>query len=509
MKRFFKALPALLLALLLAVPVQAAGPAQSDVYYEQLSETAQRLYDALDDPANLDCFYSGEGIVIELALDGEDFHASAQRIFQANSYAFSAFELNHPELFWLAGDRETMNWNGYEMIMTITPTFAWNWDVDGRSVHDDAAAVADAVTMLAEEARAQGDDPYAQLLYVHDWLTQHNCYNTAAASAPGDDYLPWTPLSALTDVSQPVCEGYSKAFKLVCDELGIPCVTVDGYARGGHMWNQVLLYGNWYAVDVTWDDPVTVSADLRSGREMQIWFLVGSGTQPRGETQTFSQSHIPDGSRLSGTSFDFPALSPTAYDPDAPHTPDEPDEPTPTVFEDVPDGAYYSEAVRWAVGQGVTNGTSSDPPLFSPDTAVTREQAVTFLWRAVGCPEPVTAENPFSDVKDMGWNIKAILWAVENGITNGMRWDEENGVYEFSPGKSVTRGQMLTFLWRAVGKPGYEGEGLGGYADAEAWAFASGVPGGIADSYATADACPRCDVVYYLFNAVGMGSMAK
>ena len=498
MKRLFKTLPALLLVLTLAAPAQAVGPAQSDVYYEQLTETARQLYDALDDPANLDCFYSGAGIVIELALDGGDFHASAQRIFQADAYAFSAFELNHPELFWFDGSQDSISGNDYAATLTITPTFAWNWAADGRSVHDDAAAVAGAAEKLAEEARAQGDDPYAQLLYVHDWLTQHNRYNASAAGAPGDDYLPWTPLSALTDESQPVCEGYAKAFKLVCDELDIPCVTVDGNARGGHMWNHVLLYGSWYAVDVTWDDPAADA--VRSGKEMQAYFLVGSDTLPKGDTQTFSQSHIPSGTRIYGTSFDYPALSPTAYDPDAPHGP------APIVFEDVPDGAYYGEAVRWAVEQGVTNGVSKDPPLFAPDTTVTREQAVTFLWRAMGCPEPANGENLFSDVKDNGWNISAILWAVENGVTNGTRWDEENGVYEFSPGKPVTRGQMLTFLWRSVGKPGYEGEGLGGYADAEAWAGTSGVLGDIADSYATADACPRGDVVYYLCSALRPGS---
>ena len=501
MKRFFKVLPTLLLVLTLAAPALAVGPAQSDVYYEQLSETARLLYDALDDPANLVCFYTGEGIEIELALDG-DFHASAQRFFQADTYAFSAFELNHPELFWLEGSSDDIRGSDYEAVMTVTPALAWNWAAGGRSTYDDAAAIAAAVKKLAAEARAQSGDPYAQLLYVHDWLTLHNRYNAAAAAAPGDDYLPWTPLSALTDVSQPVCEGYAKAFKLVCDELGIPCLTVDGYARGGHMWNHVLLYGSWYAVDITWDDPPADA--VRSGREMQAYFLVGSDTLPERGAPAFSQTHIPSGARIYGTSFDFPALSAAAYDPAAPH---EPDEPTPIVFADVPEDAYYGEAVRWAFEQGVTNGTSSDPPLFSPDKTVTCEEAVTFLWRAMGCPEPETAENPFSDVKDKGWNIRAILWAVENGVTNGTIWDDANGIYEFSPGKSVTRGQMLTFLWRSVGMPGYEGEGLGGYADAEAWAGRSDVLGVITDSYATQAACPRGDVVYYLFNALRLGSI--
>ena len=170
-------------------------------------------------------------------------------------------------------------------------------------------------------------------------------------------------------------------------------------------------------------------------------------------------------------------------------------------FADVPADANYLDAVRWAVDAGVTNGTGKNAQgddLFSPDAAVTRGQAVTFLWRAMGQPEPETAENPFSDVKAGSYYEKAVLWAVENGITNGM------GGGKFAPDVSVTRGQMLTFLWRTLGEPdktdAYDGKQW--YSDPENWAAGLALTEGTAQTYATNDDCPRCDVVFYLWQAL-------
>ena len=133
---------------------------------------------------------------------------------------------------------------------------------------------------------------------------------------------------------------------------------------------------------------------------------------------------------------------------------------------------------------------------------MTRAQAVTFLWRAMWCPEPETKENRLSDVPAGSYFEEAVLWAVENGITNGTVWDEENGVFKFSPDEDVTRGQMLTFLWRTVGRPGESGEGPW-YADAERWAAKTRLTEGASSAYATDDACPRRDVVFYLWKALG------
>ena len=118
-------------------------------------------------------------------------------------------------------------------------------------------------------------------------------------------------------------------------------------------------------------------------------------------------------------------------------------EPTPddsTSFVDVPANAYFADAVDWAVENGVTNGLSDT--MFGPYASCTRAQIVTFLWRAAGSPEP-KAMSSFTDVPVSTYYAKAVAWAVENGITNGMTETT------FAPDATCTRGQSVTFLYRA------------------------------------------------------------
>ncbi len=119
-------------------------------------------------------------------------------------------------------------------------------------------------------------------------------------------------------------------------------------------------------------------------------------------------------------------------------------EPTGTnnPFKDVPADAYYTKAVLWAVENGITNGKSRTK--FGVGDPCTRGQVVTFLWRAEGEPEPTSAANPFKDVSETDYFYKAVLWAVENGITKG------TSKTKFSPAKTCTRGQVVTFLYRDV-----------------------------------------------------------
>ena len=122
-----------------------------------------------------------------------------------------------------------------------------------------------------------------------------------------------------------------------------------------------------------------------------------------------------------------------------------PDYKPPVDFKDVVPGAYYADAVAWAVANGITTGTSATT--FSPEDGCTRGQVVTFLWRTAGSPEPTGARNPFRDVKESDYFYKAVIWAVENGITSG------TSATTFSPDEVCTRGQIVTFQWRANGKP--------------------------------------------------------
>ena len=115
-------------------------------------------------------------------------------------------------------------------------------------------------------------------------------------------------------------------------------------------------------------------------------------------------------------------------------------------FTDVAEGSYCYDAVLWAVENGVTEGTSATT--FSPDMSCTRAQMVTFLWRAAGSPEPVTTTNPFTDVNSGVYYYDAVLWAVEQGITSG------TSATTFAPDATCTRAQTVTFLYRAAGFPG-------------------------------------------------------
>ena len=168
-------------------------------------------------------------------------------------------------------------------------------------------------------------------------------------------------------------------------------------------------------------------------------------------------------------------------------------------FYDVPNNAYYYEAVKWAVDKGITNGLSDT--MFGPYESCTRAQIVTFLWRAAGSPEPKTASS-FTDVPANAYYAKAVAWAVENGITNGMTETT------FAPDATCTRGQSVTFLYRAL-----KGTASGSanftdvksdafYADAINWAVANNVTNGTSNTTFSPNAdCTRAEIVTFLYRA--------
>ena len=170
-----------------------------------------------------------------------------------------------------------------------------------------------------------------------------------------------------------------------------------------------------------------------------------------------------------------------------------------TFFDDVPSGSYYEDAVRWAVENGITNGTGA--ATFGPNGVCTRAQIVTFLWRAAGSPEP-KAMSSFTDVPASAYYAKAVAWAVENGITNGMTETT------FEPDATCTRGQSVTFLYRAL-----KGTASGSanftdvapdafYADAVNWAVANGVTNGTSNTTFSPNAdCTRAEIVTFLYRA--------
>ena len=177
--------------------------------------------------------------------------------------------------------------------------------------------------------------------------------------------------------------------------------------------------------------------------------------------------------------------------------------PQPLPFTDVPSGAYYYDAVRWAVENNVTSGTSATT--FSPNADCTRAQVVTFLWRAAGSPNPKSTYNPFSDVKSGAYYYKAVLWAVENKITAG------TSATTFSPDASCTRAQVVTFLWRYEGEPApsssinpFKDVKSGSYYyTAVLWAVGKKVTSGTSSNTFSPDAtCTRAQVVTFLYRDI-------
>ena len=176
-------------------------------------------------------------------------------------------------------------------------------------------------------------------------------------------------------------------------------------------------------------------------------------------------------------------------------------EPAETAFTDVAKDAYYFEPVLWAVSEGVTAGTSATT--FGPNEFCTRAQIVTMLWAAAGKPEPKTTENPFTDVKEGDYFYKAVLWAVEEGITNGV------SATKFGPNVACTRAQAVTFLYSQAGKPDATADVTftdvaenAYYADAVAWAVENGITAGTsATTFGSDDTCTRAQIVTFLFKA--------
>lgn len=221
----------------------------------------------------------------------------------------------------------------------------------------------------------------------------------------------------------------------------------------------------------------------------------GGGTASGGSTSGGSTG---GGSRNSGSSRSGGTARPPVVEVTDPETPLAG---LPGGFTDVKTGAYYYDAVQWAVANGITSGTSA--ATFSPDAVCTRAQAVTFLWRASGSPAPQSSENPFTDVPLGAYYYDAVLWAVEKKITLG------TSSTTFSPDATVTRSQVVTFLHRLSGSPAAEGTNAftdvasdAFYAGAVQWAVDKGITSGTSpETFSPNSGCTRAQILTFLFRS--------
>ena len=168
-------------------------------------------------------------------------------------------------------------------------------------------------------------------------------------------------------------------------------------------------------------------------------------------------------------------------------------------FKDVKKGDWYFDAVQWAVKNNITEGSGKDT--FSPDVICTRTQMVTFLWRVAGSPEPKITKCDFRDVDNSAYYYKAVLWAVEKGVTVG------TSDTTFSPNENVTRGQTVAFLYREAGSPFETGEDVFNdvnsndyYFKAVSWATKNGITVGTGNGKFEPDMdCNRAQIVAMLY----------
>lgn len=257
---------------------------------------------------------------------------------------YSAFDRDHPEVFWLSGRSRcgysysygySVNGSVATANYTVTVYFylqAADFDVRSDDFCDPALIAAAIAQRDADVERILADCPDApaavQVEYLNRVLTETNAYNSAvaagnSASASEDAWRCISALAGRAGADAPVCEGYARAFKVLCDELEIPCVLTEGEAisslddtPGAHMWNYVQIDGSWYAIDVTWNDPY-VSWDpeaIVSGYERENWLLLGSETVVS-EGLSYIESHVVDNTvTTDGIAFDNgPVLAADAY----------------------------------------------------------------------------------------------------------------------------------------------------------------------------------------------------
>lgn len=293
----------------------------------------------LDDDSYVYLLATLPGDVTYTYASGEDPQEKAQEAILehcndafsvAMSYAvavYSAFDRDHPEVFWLTGSSNYSwsltyhyNYSGGTGTASYSMDVTFILDTEGfdvrQSGYQDPQVLAQAIGQ--QETYIQDilsgvpvDAPVAQQIrYLNRVLTQRNAYNVSASSSVS--LAPWKSISALSGGAggqAPVCEGYARAFKVLCDRLGIGCTLVDGDARAtasdaaqDHMWNYVLVEDSWYAVDVTWNDPLTsLEGDpVLSGHESEDWLLLGSDSVVA-EGLTFLQSHPVENLPVSGS----------------------------------------------------------------------------------------------------------------------------------------------------------------------------------------------------------------
>lgn len=369
--------------------------------------------------------------------------------------AYDAFDRDHPEVFWLTGNTSILT-SASSSDGTTTFYFALYgvekdtdsvlYDIRDTSTYQTANAIKetikkrnDSVSTIMGSSYPSAGTNAEKVAYFDSWLTANNEYNTSvsggsSSSAPKSAWECISALEGRTGANGPVCEGYARAMKVLCDKANIPCVLVDGNASadsnegGAHMWNYVQIGDTWYGVDTTWNDPTGGSTSgAQSGNENQNYLLVGSST-PNTHNKTFIESH-PVANRASNGGVEFtngPKLSKTALVKNISAT-----APTKTTYNvsDVfePDGMTLT-ATYWYTTTTNTQATSKisdnyetagvtwEPKTFSS----TSDTTVTITYGGQTVQQTVTVNDVSSALTiDSNINNGSITASVDGAAVSG------------------------------------------------------------------------------------------
>ena len=409
---------------------------QEEKFYTLSTTAADRSIDfsrlALGDLVTTASF---NGVYVTKIPQNASFAQKKQEVCEYIAAVFHAFDRDHPEIFWLSGkcqarilvakDPSTGTQTAYFFLVLAdkngftmcAPAWTAAGSIAAGVKRRDAAADAILKTVTA-------GDTAGKVRQLNTWLTEHNQYNTTPdlTTIGNEPHECLAALEGRIGTQGPVCDGYSRAFKLLCDRLQIPCVLETGWAKATktsavefHMWTLVQVGQAWYGADITWDDPAVKDfVGAKSGRENEDFLLVGADTVIR--EQAFRVSHVTKNQAAVG-GVDF-SNGPKMHTQALAAMPADP-----VSFDDVPAGHWAAQAITWAKEKGYMTGTSA--ATFRPDKSVTREQLWTIFARLSG-------EAP----ANYG---QARTWAMGAGLSDGTRAKD-----------SASRQELVTFLYRYV-----------------------------------------------------------
>lgn len=381
-----------------------------------IPESARTLYDSLNEWTDNDGFddFLIDTSALETIPDSNGNKYKAIKAFEVKSdslltgteskyyfaairAAYDAFDRDYPEVFWLSGATRSMS----SAIITTTSSgkteYTYSFYFIIAAEDNSFNAISDEYTSASQiigdiDARdgyvstimsGAPSGTYERVKYFNNWLTKHNEYNYLVKDNIGGEAKSVrkciSALEGRIGNDGPVCEGYSRAMKVLCDRANIPCVLVDGNAGGAHMWNYIKMDNNcWYLVDSTWNDPTGGSSGAVSGYEREDYLLIGSANS------LISSRTVANQASTSGVKFlNQPELASEDYDHSSLVS-----SPTITNAPTAKSGLIYDGTDQALVSQGsAENGTVmyslSENGTYSEDVPTGKNAGTYSVWYKV------------------------------------------------------------------------------------------------------------------------------